>query len=667
MRGPARHTSHSRYASSGTIDLGNEPPLTVGKEPRPAPPRHAISFRWLGGTILTGLTSIFLMGGALMAALDEPTRFVDSSPRLDLDAESSSSELAFGRKGDRMQPIQEEVSSRQLMQVSTVTRQGERDFIKLRPFAKISATLGRPKDKDKSEALEIPAYDVMRIFATNATPDGGNGAGPLDDQISDTNVDGEVAVKVSAMPLDQPPLDPIGSLDTAAVEEAVRTASKFGGDAKMASALAYSGDEFGGDGDLIAAEEDPFSALGVKIVAENVSNVAKTSFVQDDEEGTEEKIISVVDNDPLIDILRDNDVANDDAESIASALSALLDVKHIEAGKRIRVAYAHDDQAGTIRPIRVSIYEKDVHQATVALSDNGEFVRADEPPARPDTMFADADADRPGAMPRVYDAVYRTALEQEMPPELVDQLIRVFAFDVDFQSRIGPHDAMEVFHSMPDPNDRDAGDPEILYASLTLSGVTKRFYRFRTSDDGVVDYYDEDGKSAKKFLMRKPLPGARITSGFGYRRHPILGRGILHTGVDYGGRGYGAPIMAAGNGIVEKAGRASGYGNLIVLRHTNGYETYYGHQQSFAKGIVPGVRVRQGQIIGYVGSTGQSTGPHLHYEIRINNKPVDPLRIRLPEGRVLDGGLLTAFENERARIDALLGNQPTTTTVASSN
>jgi murein DD-endopeptidase MepM/ murein hydrolase activator NlpD len=267
-------------------------------------------------------------------------------------------------------------------------------------------------------------------------------------------------------------------------------------------------------------------------------------------------------------------------------------------------------------------------------------------------------------LPKIYDALYQTALAQQVPKPLVDQLIRIFAYDVDFQARITPGDSLEVFHSLPDVSDADGGDAEILFASLSLNGVTKRYYRFRTADDGAVDYYDEEGKSAKKFLMRKPVSEARISSQFGYRRHPIVGGRILHTGVDYASPS-GTPILAAGDGVIEKIGRSGGYGNLIVIKHTNGYETYYGHQSKFAKGMAAGARVHQGQIIGYVGSTGQSTGPHLHFEIRINNKPVDPLRIRLPQGRVLQDDLVAAFERERQRIDTLLGNEVLPTKVAS--
>ncbi len=669
MRGPARHVSLTRFVSAGTVDLGNDPPLYLTEEPEKTPVARAVSFRWLGGTILTGFTSIFLMGGALMAALDNPNQFASLPEALgleigDLDGGD------FGQKSDRMLPIEEEVATRQILQVSTVTRQGERDFIKLRPFAKITATLGSAKEE---HAAEIPPYDVLRIFADNSASEsdapspGGSAPASADDQISDTTVDGEVAVKVSALPVDAPGLSNV-SLDAATVEQVVRAAMKFGsgGDAKMATAMAYADEgEYSGDPDMIEGEDDPFSALGVKIVPENVSSIAKSDLAAGGDQTVHEKILAVSDDRDLHTILSDNFV-QEDAADITAALSELIDVDDLDAGNKIRIAYVVDETDGvTDRPVRVSVYDNGAHQATVARADTNGFVRADEPTSMPDEIAVAELTPEPsgGAMPKVYDAVYQTALEQQIPAPLIDQLVRIFAFDVDFQARTTPGDAMEVLHSMPDETDRDATDPEVLFAALTIGGVSKRFYRFRTSDDGYVDYYDEEGKSAKKFLMRKPMSSGVLRSGFGARVHPILGYRRMHTGVDFAAP-RGTPILAAGNGVVEKAGRTSGYGNLIVLKHTNGYETAYAHQSSFAKGIAPGVRVRQGQIIGYVGSTGLSTGPHLHFEIRVNKSPVDPLRVRLPRGRVLEGDLLANFENERNRIDTLLGDQQTPTKVA---
>ena len=178
------------------------------------------------------------------------------------------------------------------------------------------------------------------------------------------------------------------------------------------------------------------------------------------------------------------------------------------------------------------------------------------------------------------------------------------------------------------------------------------FYRFQM-EGGAVDYFDQDGRSAKQFLLRNPVPNGQFRSGFGGRRHPILGYTRLHTGVDWSAP-RGTPIIASGNGIVEKAGWAGGYGRQTIIRHSNGYETSYNHQSAIARGVVPGARVRQGQVIGYVGSTGLATGDHLHYELMVNGRKVDPMRVRLPVGRVLKGGDLEAFKRERKRIDDLL-------------
>jgi murein DD-endopeptidase MepM/ murein hydrolase activator NlpD len=201
------------------------------------------------------------------------------------------------------------------------------------------------------------------------------------------------------------------------------------------------------------------------------------------------------------------------------------------------------------------------------------------------------------------------------------------------------------------------GKNDVLFASLTVGGEVKKFYRFQTTDDNVVDYYDETGKSAKKFLVRKPVNEAIMRSGFGVRRHPILGYMKMHTGVDWSAD-HGSPIFSAGNGVVERAGWEGGYGKQVRIRHANGYETAYGHMTAFAKGMEPGARVRQGQVIGFVGSTGLSTGAHVHYEVLVNGRFVDPMRIKLPRGRALDGPTLATFEQERDRLDNMMARQP---------
>jgi murein DD-endopeptidase MepM/ murein hydrolase activator NlpD len=436
------------------------------------------------------------------------------------------------------------------------------------------------------------------------------------------------------------------------VEEIVHAAAGYIADGDAAPPLTSEVVDL--DGGI--AIDDP---LGVSIVPENVTLVQKS---EDGGSSLTEKLIAIQPKETLRQLLVRNSVRPADADEIETAMSALIDLTALKPGQRVRIGLSAGDSGGGPRPMRVSIYEDDAHQATVARNDNNAFVRADPPGSLP-TAFAAAERESRalgGQMPRLYEAVYQTALEQQMPPSLVPELIKIFSYEVDYQSQIGIGDSIEVFHSLPDndPNTVVGSEEGIVYASITLSGVKKRFYRYRTPDDGITDYYDEDGRSAKKFLMRKPMTVGRFVSGFGNRRHPILGTVRMHGGVDWAAP-RGTPIMAAGDGVVERASRTSGYGNLTVIKHTNGYVTAYAHQSAFAKGLAPGVRVRQGQIIGFVGSTGLSTGPHLHYEVRVNSKLVDPLRIRLPRGRVLEGEMLVGFKRERERVDNII-NRPAT-------
>jgi murein DD-endopeptidase MepM/ murein hydrolase activator NlpD len=228
----------------------------------------------------------------------------------------------------------------------------------------------------------------------------------------------------------------------------------------------------------------------------------------------------------------------------------------------------------------------------------------------------------------------------------------MLASDVDYQARVHPADRIQVFFSNPDENDAATDESELLFVSATFGGNTRSFYRFQM-DDGTVDYFNEEGRSSRPFLLRKAVPNGQFRSGFGMRRHPILHYSRMHTGVDWAAPS-GTPIIAAGDGIVEKAGWDSGYGRQTVIRHANGYESSYNHQSAFAQGIVPGVHVRQGQVIGYVGASGLATGPHLHYELIVNGTKVDPMRVRLPNSKVLKGPELEEFQRERTRIDELL-------------
>lgn len=257
-------------------------------------------------------------------------------------------------------------------------------------------------------------------------------------------------------------------------------------------------------------------------------------------------------------------------------------------------------------------------------------------------------------------SLYLSAKAAGVPEAVIVDLIRIYSHDVDFQREIRAGDAFDlVYTTHVDDTGETIKGGAIQYAELTLSGEKKPLYRFSTSDDQITDYFTPKGFSGKRLLMRTPVDGARLTSKFGVRRHPILGYNKLHRGVDFGAPS-GTPVMAAGNGTVDMAGWHGGYGRYVRLRHANSYRTAYAHLSRFARGISRGTRVRQGQIIGYVGSSGRSTGPHLHYEVLVNTKQINPMGVKLPTGRHLAGKDLAAFQSEVARVAELLNTLPST-------
>ncbi len=253
----------------------------------------------------------------------------------------------------------------------------------------------------------------------------------------------------------------------------------------------------------------------------------------------------------------------------------------------------------------------------------------------------------------IESTLYEAALAAGAGDQQVVDFAQIFAYDVDFQREIHPGDTFEiVYEAFVDERGTPVRTGDVIYASLDSRSTSKGFYRFETPDDGVVDYYGADGSSATRFLMKTPINGARLSSSFGYRRHPISGYNKLHKGTDFAAP-RGTPVYAAGHGVVERASRYGGYGNYVRIRHANGYKTAYAHLSGYGAGVKSGRRVRQGQVVGYVGSTGASTGPHLHYEVIRDGKHVNAMRLKLPTGRTLEGAILETFDLHRASIDQL--------------
>lgn len=269
----------------------------------------------------------------------------------------------------------------------------------------------------------------------------------------------------------------------------------------------------------------------------------------------------------------------------------------------------------------------------------------------------------------VQDSLFESATQLGATPRELNQLSDVFSYEVDFQRDIDKGAPFElVFERFYDDEGRTVRTGDMLFVSLQTQRGNKVYYRFRAPRDASSDWYDAEGRTARRALMRTPIAGARLSSGFGYRRHPVLGFGRMHQGIDFAAP-VGTPIFAAGDGTVRQANYSGGYGFAVKIAHSGELHTLYGHMSRFASGIRPGVRVRQGQIIGYVGNTGLSTGPHLHFEVHVKGNPVNPLTIRTQTGRNLVGSDLAAFQAARARIDALraarvAGSEPDPATLA---
>ena len=251
----------------------------------------------------------------------------------------------------------------------------------------------------------------------------------------------------------------------------------------------------------------------------------------------------------------------------------------------------------------------------------------------------------------IIQSLYKAATDQKIPANIIIEFAGIYGFQVDFQRDIRKNDKFQIMYEIfLNEKDEIVETGEILFANLKLSGQDNNLYYFDIK--GGEGHYDKNGKSVKKALMKTPINGARLSSSFGMRKHPIDGYNKMHRGTDFAAP-LGTPIMASGDGVIKKAGWCGGGGNCVKIKHNSTYQTVYAHMSKFARGIKAGVRVKQGQIIGYVGSTGKSTGPHLHYEVIINGKKVNSQKLKLPSGKILKGKDRKLFETNKIKLDIL--------------
>jgi murein DD-endopeptidase MepM/ murein hydrolase activator NlpD len=650
---------------TGIIDLGHEPPLSVDGTEAAVIDRRRVSVQWFSGTILTGLCGAALIGGAVFASLDGEMTFAKVPERVEgalRGAFGANDKTASLHKSDRLPPPGESTAARNVVRVSTVARVGNRDVMRVRPFIRIAGNLSMTTS---DLSAKIPPFNAQRMLSDVGSPAPAAADDPNAADAAEPDAEVSFVTKDLAPILPKAKLAAVVALDDILMR--VRDASNWHGSGSGVryAALASAAADVGGtqpDLKLAYATEggaaaDPYAGFETRVVPENVTLLAKTKDQVTGGNPSGERVHVVKKGDTVTSVLRDQGATPEEAKAIAATLGPRGRDGGLKEGQKLRILMAPSGPGQRLQPYRVVVANDSNIEAVSALSDLGKYVAVDVQSMNTVAEATDnSDDEDDGSGVRLYQSIYETALRNKVPASVIEDMVRIYSYDVDFQRKVQPGDSFDVFYAGEDEGVTSTEKSEVLFASLTVGGETKKYYRFQTPDDAVIDYYDEGGKSAKKFLVRKPVSNAIMRSGFGARRHPILGFVKMHTGVDWAAP-YGTPIFASGNGVVEKAEREGGYGNYVRLKHANGYETAYGHMSAFAKGMEPGKKVRQGQVIGFVGSTGMSTGAHVHYEILVNGRFVDPMRIKLPRGRSLDGALLTSFEKERDRLDAMMNNR----------
>lgn len=619
------------------VQLGDEPALSSDPSEGHMPQSREVSVQWFSGAVLTGLASILLMGAALVIAFRGQDTFSLAYEQF----ARAYGELATNSVGrsDRVRPVAKTKSDRETIEASIQVRDGSLSRIRKQPFTRIRATMATSAT---SLSRDIPDYDPTRLLSRNQPKAGAEINVSTD--IYGAEVEGEVSVQITDLNLNTTPArGAVNDVDAARYVMASLSTSIIDGDIVGVPIVPESN---GLLRDLGPVEQ------GQQFGNTNLSVVyGKSGTGKGGTSSRAERVIGIKKRTQLADALVKNGFNERDVPNIARTLSDAIRNSELNENHRLRILLGSLPNEQTQIPFRLSIYEKKAHLATVALTDDRSYVLALAPE---EIEFTEEDTEQINvkALPSIYRSFYETGRKQDLDDETIERLLSLYAFDLDLTNKVAPGDSIEILKSKP----ADGEQPEILYVSLIHKGQERKFYRFKDDDD-VVDFFDPKGQTGKKFLLRRPIKGGgRLSSKYGMRIHPILRERRMHTGVDLAAR-TGTPIFAAGDGLVTRVQWRGGYGRYISLKHANGYETSYAHLHRYAKGMKPGLRVQQGQIIGYVGNTGRSTGPHLHYEIKINGRFQNPLSVRLPRAKSLSAQHMRAF-NERVRqIDNLMSRE----------
>jgi len=667
MRGRPASGRPMRYMDRHRSDLTDLiAPLSQTFQPDDFAPAR-VNFRWLIGATLTALAGIGLIGSVVTYSLERTYKMIEM-PEIAFSATdgNAGNESANPIKGDRQVIFSDIASARQSFRAPTAVAVGDHEIIKMRPFVKVATNLAL---SSIGYSADVPPFEPLKLFG------GSESAAAPQLEIRASEEDTDLSFQKSQLSAVDNAVDPSIALSAGQIESQVEEARKAAISLGKAMPLTIGGQQFltrtlptltgpqglGGS----TAIDTAFSSIQISVVPENVTALAKKAAVQSAARTTsDERMATMRKNESIEQVLIANKAPSAAAKSAAAVL--MKDIKEIglkdNAKLRILLSLPPDPKAEP-RLMRVMLYDGDTIVAIAAIDDRGQFVSV-APPSSEGTIGADEqpDADPTQAQGfKLYDSLYETALKNDIPKAIIDQLVRIYFYDVDLQRKVAGGDSFEVFYAEDDEN---PGRYEVLYAALSVSGVTKRYYQYKSPDDGSIDYFDEQGKSNRKFLMRKPISEGIFRSGFGMRYHPILHVSRLHSGVDWA-NSVGTPILAAGDGIVTFADWDTGYGRHVEIQHAYDFTTTYSHMSAFAKGITEGVRVRQGQVIGYLGSSGLATGPHLHYEVLVKGEFKDPMAIKLPRSRELDDKQLRVFKREQDGINDVMAKAPGAVRVAS--
>ncbi|HRJ69592.1 MAG TPA: M23 family metallopeptidase [Beijerinckiaceae bacterium] len=639
-----------RAASSLTIDLGFEPPLAVSGQSSEAPARRRVNGRWLAAIVLTGLAGMALMFAAATSTMEHRGSEVHQ-PQMIKPREHASQlagELTIAaRRADRLVQRADIIAARQTFKLPVTRRGPGGDVIRAASFTRIASPLAL---ESLGFADAVPSFNVARLIADASEDRALEDAPP-------GNLDADVALQNRSLDdwaggPQAPNLlgdDESRSQVQEALTAARRTAPTLPAQMLLAKAM-RSPSELAAVNSFAAPGKEPFSRLVVRMVPENVTALPRLEAALARNQ-IEQRAVTIRPDENAETLFRNLGVSPSQTRDILRNL--VRGGQQLDVGRRLRLVFQALAPGQAKALVRVDLYNEEARIGSVGRRDDGVFVPIESPRAAPEVRRAgDDDSEQEGGF-TLFQSLHETARKHAIPKPMIDEMVRVLFFDVDLQRGVRGGDSFEILIG----NDEAEQPTELMMLSLSIGGEVRKFYRFPLPDDEVVDYFDDQGRSAKKFLIRKPVTEGELRSTFGNRRHPILGYWRMHNGVDWAARN-GTPIMAAGNGTVRLADWDSGYGRRVEIVHTNGYVTTYSHLSAFGRGIKEGARVRQGQVIGYIGSSGLSTGPHLHYEVMINERYVDPLAIKLPRGRELEGAALAEFKRMREQTDSILKRAP---------